>query len=215
MAIRRRGKSGESRFRKHVRDRILSGIAVLVPAAITFFVLSLVYGLTVGAVSAILQRVLHGVPYWAIASIAVTALLIGLYVLGFLATNVLGRRFIDAVERLVVRIPLLDSIYGTSKQIVAMFRSESGVTKRTVVLVPFPHQNARVVGFLTGSITTPDGQKMATVFVPTTPNPTTGFLQLFPEADVLATSWDTDEAIQFIMSAGLMRPPNPGESPSD
>jgi uncharacterized membrane protein len=107
---------------------------------------------------------------------------------------------------LLGRIPLLDSIYSTSKQIVEMFRSEPGVARRAAVLAPFPHPGTRVMGFLTGNVELEDGTRFATVFIPTTPNPTTGFLQLFREEDLTELAWDSDEAIQFIMSAGLIQP---------
>lgn len=200
----------EHPVRRHIRHRVLSGLALLVPVGITWFVLSLLYRASVGVVSSVIQPILPNLPKWAITGLSFVGLGVALYFLGFLATNVLGRRFIGLVEKLFARIPLLDSIYGTSKQIVEMFRSESGVGKRNAVLVPFPNAHTWIVGFMTGTVSFHEGKPMATVFIPTTPNPTTGFLQFFPAEDVVELDWDTDETIQFIMSGGLIRPESLG-----
>ncbi len=201
-----RVKVPEHPVRRHIRHRVLSGLALLVPVGITWFVLSLLYRASVGVVSSVLQPILPNLPKWAITGLSFVGLGVALYFLGFLAANVFGRRFIALVETMLTRIPLLDTIYGTSKQIVEMFRSEPGVDRRRAVLVPFPHPDTKIVGFLTGHVAFEDGKPMATVFIPTTPNPTTGFLQFFPVEDVIELEWDTDETIQFIMSGGLIRP---------
>lgn len=195
-------------FARHIQHRLISGIVVLIPAGISLFVLSLLYRLTVGLVSSLVRPLFPDLPGIVVAMFSLAALAVFLYLLGGLATNMLGRRVIHAFERLVARVPLIDSIYGTAKQIVELFQSKPGTARRTAVMVPFPHPGTRAMGFLTGEVTLPDGARMATVFVPTTPNPTTGFLQLFPLADVVELEADTDEAFQFIMSAGIMRPPS-------
>jgi uncharacterized membrane protein len=118
----------------------------------------------------------------------------------------IGRQVIQFFERLVARVPLVDSIYSTAKQIVEMFRSQPGVSRRTVVIVPFPHPETRAMGFKTGEVILEDGRRMATVFIATTPNPTTGFLQIFPLEDVQELDVSADEAVQFIMSGGILQP---------
>lgn len=192
---------------RHVRHRLISGALVLIPAGISIFVLSLLYRLTVGLVSSAVRPLFRELPAPAVAGISLLALALFLYVLGGLTTNIVGRQLLQAVERLIARLPVIDSVYATAKQIVELFRANPDTSRRTAVLVPFPHPGTRAMGFLTGEVSLPDGTRMATVFVPTTPNPTTGFLQLFPLADVLPLEADTDEAFQFIMSAGIIRPP--------
>jgi len=192
---------------RHLRHRLISGVIVLIPAGISIFVLSLLYRLTVGLVSSAVRPLFQELPAPAVALISLAALAFFLYLLGGLAANVLGRQLIFYFERIIARVPLVDSVYGTAKQIVELFRAKPGTERRAAVLVPFPHPGTRAMGFLTGVATLPDGTRMATVFIPTTPNPTTGFLQLFPLPDVQALEVDTDEAFQFIMSAGILRPP--------
>jgi uncharacterized membrane protein len=196
-----------NRIVRHVRHRLISGVIVLIPAGISLFVLSLLYRVTVGLVSSAVRPLFQELPAPAVAAISVVALVAFLYLLGGLATNVIGRRILHQFEQLIARVPVVDSVYGTAKQIVDLFRAAPGTSQRAAVLVPFPHPGTRAMGFLTGYAKLPDGTPMATVFVPTTPNPTTGFLQLFPVDEVQPLEVDTDEAFQFIMSGGILRPP--------
>lgn len=191
---------------RHVRHRLISGVVLLIPAGISIFVLSLLYRATVGLVSSAVRPLIRELPSYAVPLVSLGTLALVLYLLGGLAANVIGRQLIHYFERAIARVPLIDSVYGTAKQIVELFRAKPGTARRAVVLVPFPHAGTRAMGFLTGEMTLPDGRQMASVFIPTTPNPTTGFLQLFPVADVEPLDVDTDEAFQFIMSAGILRP---------
>ncbi len=192
---------------RHVRHRLISGTIVLIPIGITVFVLSLLYRLTIGLLSSLMRPLFAELPGPALAIVTVAVLVAFLYLLGGLATNMIGRRILLSMEQMIARVPLIDSVYSTAKQIVELFRGTPGATQRSTVLVPFPHPGTRAMGFKTGEVTMPDGTRMATVFVPTTPNPTTGFLQIFPLEDVIPLESDTDEAFQFIMSAGILRPP--------
>ena len=203
------------KFIPHLRHRLISGIVVLIPAVISFMVLKLIYNLTVGIVSSALRPFFEKLPawqeetmpVWSVPLISILVLIFFLYILGALGANMIGRQVILAVERVISRVPFIDSIYSTAKQIVEMFRTQPGVSKRTVVIVPFPHPETRVMGFKTGEIIVEGGRRMATVFIPTTPNPTTGFLQIFPLEVVHELDVDADQAVQFIMSAGIIQPP--------
>jgi len=203
-----------NRLFRHVRYRLISGTMVLIPVGITLFVLSLLYRLTIGLLSSAMRPLFAELPAPLLAAVTVFVLVSFLYILGTLATNMIGRRVIHSMERLITRVPIIDSVYSTAKQIVELFRGTPGAPQRSTVLVPFPHPGTRAMGFKTGEVTMPDGTRMATVFVPTTPNPTTGFLQIFPLEDVISLQSDTDEAFQFIMSAGILRPPALSKDPS-
>ena len=193
-------------FVRHMRHRLISGVVVLIPAVISFMVLKLVYNLTVGIVSSAVQPMFKDMPTSGVVLISVLTLVLFLYVVGILAANMIGRQVILMVERMIARVPLIDSIYSTAKQIVEMFRSQPGVSRRTVVIVPFPHRETRAMGFKTGEVIVEGGRRMATVFIATTPNPTTGFLQIFPLEDVQELDVSADEAVQFIMSGGILQP---------
>lgn len=194
------------KFIRHMRPRLISGVIVLIPAVISIVVLRLIYNLTVGIVTSALRPLFRDMPASGVALIAILTIVLFLYVLGILATNMIGRQVIHAVERLIARVPIIDSVYSTAKQIVELFRAKPGASRRTVVVVPFPHAETRALGFMTGEISLGDGTRMATVFIPTTPNPTTGFLQMFPLESIQELEADMDEAFQFIMSGGILQP---------
>lgn len=203
-----------NRLFRHVRHRLISGTIVLIPIGITAFILSLLYRLTIGLLSSAMRPLFAALPGLALAGVTILVLVVFLYVLGGLATNMIGRRILHSMERMIARVPLIDSVYSTAKQIVDLFRGAGDTAQRSTVLVPFPHAGTRAMGFKTGEARLPDGTRMATVFIPTTPNPTTGFLQLFPLEDVQPLEADTDEAFQFIMSAGILCPPALTKDPS-
>ena len=141
-----------------------------------------------------------------VSLVAAILFILSIYLVGIFASNVIGRRIISGMESVLERMPLVNSIYGASKQVVDIFRSKPGAATRSVALVPFPHPGTRSMAFVTGEIVTPKGEHLISVFIPTTPNPTTGFLQLFPVDAVERVDVEIDEAFRFIMSAGVIRP---------
>lgn len=147
--------------------------------------------------------------YWrlSIDVISVLLTLFLLYLVGLFAANLLGRRMIAAVERIVQRVPLIKSVYTLPKQVIETFSNGSQQQSRRPALVPFPTPETRAVGFITSvfqdAVT---GEELCCVFVPTTPNPTTGFLQVFPRAVVTEVDWNAEESVRLIMSAGILKP---------
>ena len=109
-------------------------------------------------------------------------------------------------EGIVLRLPLVKAVYAMSKQVVAAFQGEGSKAFKSVVFVAFPHPGVRSIGFETSRITREDGSIWSTVFVPTTPNPTSGFLQFVPEASVEQTEYTVEEGIKMVMSLGVLSP---------
>jgi uncharacterized membrane protein len=196
---------------RHVQNRLLSGLFVLIPVGISFFVFSLLYRVTVGVVSSIIDPFFPDFPNYLVSTIAVVSFLLYVYMLGTFASNVVGRRFISGIEGVLERMPLVNAVYGASKQVVDIFRSKPGTPTRSVALVPFPHSTTKCMAFVTSELVTPSGEHLVSVFIPTTPNPTTGFLQLFPADVVDRVDVDIDEAFRFIMSAGVIHPDSFGK----
>lgn len=141
------------------------------------------------------------------SSLAALASLVFLYLLGWLASRVIGRRFLDAVEALVQRIPLVAAIYGGTKRFLSVVSDKPAEVQR-VVLIPFPTPEMRAVGFVTRVLddeTT--GRKIAAVYVPTSPNPTSGYIELVPLEHCTPTDWTMDEAMSFVITGGATSPP--------
>jgi uncharacterized membrane protein len=193
-----------------MRARFVSGVAVLIPLFITIFVLRALFGFTVGIVLPILDPAVDHWPAPARVALAAAILFLWVWGLGELAAHVLGRRILSLGEAILLRVPVVRVIYKASRQVVGAFEHRDHSAFRSVVLVEFPHPGMRSVGFVTSSFSRPDGSSWKTVFIPTTPNPTTGFLQLIPESQVVATDFTVEEAFQMIMSLGVLSPERVG-----
>jgi len=213
------------------RNAITAGLVLVLPVWITFILVAFVFRLLRDAslwvieallASPVSRPVLEGwglvsdehppsldtlpVPWqWAVAGAAVVLTVMLLYVLGMIATNVLGQRLIRTAELLVDRVPLVKTVYRASKQVLEMLTGESTRAFRQVVLVPFPSERSRTIGFVTNELRDrASGEDLLSVFVATTPNPTTGFLLIVRREDAVALNWTVEEAVKAVMSGGML-----------
>ena len=175
----------------YIKRYLITGLLTFVPLWLTWLVFKFVFGmlsevsspLVAGLVSALgstwpATGELLGQP-WLISLIAFVITLVSLYLVGFAANFVLGRRLIDGFERLIERIPLVHSIYGGTKKLMAVLRNKPSGTQR-VVLIEFPSPDLKSIGFVTRVFQDASGRELAAVYVPTTPNPTGGYLEIVP-----------------------------------
>jgi uncharacterized membrane protein len=188
---------------KKLRNSFLAGLAVILPITVTLYLLKLVLGFVDGLAGNLLalftKKHIPGVGL-------VSTLLVVLGV-GLVATNVVGRRLVAFWETLLLRIPLVNTVYRTSKQVVdALWYRERAF--RRVVLVEYPRRGIWALGFVTGETARPDanGDRLLTIFVPTTPNPTSGFLLLLPPSDVVALDLPVEEGLRMVVSGGIVAP---------
>jgi uncharacterized membrane protein len=195
----------------------LAGLAIVMPGVISFAVLIWLFG----TVSNITDKLLIFLPqklthredgtmfwYWSAFALVLTIFLIG--VVGLLARNYFGKRVIEWADSALLRIPLLNKIYGATKQVNDAFSSGNKTAFRTVVLVEYPRPGVYSVGFITSEpneeIRAKTKEKVVCVFVPTTPNPTGGFLVLFPEEQVTKLDMSVADGIKYIISLGAINP---------
>ncbi|MFK5968738.1 MAG: DUF502 domain-containing protein [Candidatus Marithrix sp.] len=137
---------------------------------------------------------------------AVILTLLALYLLGWMATLVIGKRIIGLFDSFMEQVPFVKTIYGSTKKFLSALQTEPGSVQR-VVLIEFPSPEMKTVGFVTRILTDDDtGQKLAAVYVPTTPNPTSGYLEIVPLDKITSTDWTMDEAMAFIISGGTIAP---------
>jgi len=146
--------------------------------------------------------------YWSLVALILAVFLIG--VVGLLARNYFGKRMIEWVDFALLRVPLLNKIYGATKQINDAFSPSNKTAFRTVVLVEFPHPGSYSVGFVTteqrDEVQARMKDKVLSVFVPTTPNPTSGFLLLVPEEKAIKLDMSVPDGIKYIISLGAIAP---------
>ena len=196
-----------------------AGLAVVLPAIISFAVIVWLYK-TVGSLTDPLlffvpRRLTHADNgqgeifwYWSLIAIAFAVLLIA--IIGLFARNYFGKRIIAWFEAAVLRVPLLNKIYGATKQVNDAFYSTNKTAFRTVVLVEFPRAGVYSLGFITsdqpGEVKDKLGQKVICVFVPTSPNPTGGFLLLVPEGQFTKLDMSVADGIKYVISLGSIVP---------
>ncbi|HET6546789.1 MAG TPA: DUF502 domain-containing protein [Rhodanobacteraceae bacterium] len=202
---------------QHLQRYLLTGLLTVIPIWLTWvvfrFVVSLLSEVSAPWVSALIAGFTQLFPAegwllnqeWLISVLAFVSTLVILYLLGFAANRVLGRRVIAGFDRLMERIPIVHSIYGGAKKLMSMLQSKPTGTQR-VVLIDFPATGMKTIGFVTRSFRDLDGRELAAVYVPTTPNPTGGYLEIVPVERLVATDWSVDQAMAFILSAGAVAP---------
>lgn len=209
-------------MRALLRTRIFAGLATVIPLWVTWIVIKFIFDTMRSATQPIIE---HGIQWvarsmgsqaedlptyvdWAVPVVAVLLTLFSLYLLGLLTANVLGRRIVLLLERLFESLPLVKTVYGSTKRIIgALAGGSDSMQFQKVVLVEFPRPGMKCIGFLTSVAEDTDtGRKMATVFISTTPNPTTGYMQILPLEEVSETGWTVEEAVKVLMSGGILCP---------
>lgn len=183
-----------------------SGIVALIPLVVTVLVLRFLFNFTASILLPVVDPAVETWPPAARALLSFAILLFAVYLLGWLATNFIGRRILGLGESLVLRLPFVKVVYRASKQVVAAFEGREARAFKAVVFVEFPQPGMRALGFVTGVVRTESGERWSTVFVPTTPNPTTGFLQVVPEDRLVQTGYTVEEGIKMVMSLGVLVP---------
>lgn len=145
---------------------------------------------------------------WFQNTLAVVLTILALYLLGWIATRVIGRRIIDLFELIIHRIPLVQSVYGAIKKFISVLQTKPEEVQR-VVLIEFPSRDMKTIGFVTRVLTDArTGKQLAAVYVPTTPNPTSGYIEIVPVENLVSTDWSMDQAMTFIISGGAVAPDN-------
>lgn len=132
--------------------------------------------------------------------------LVLIYVVGVFTTRVVGQKLIDAVERVIARVPFVQLIYGSTKKVITAFQPKAENVKR-VVLVDFPNRDMRALGFVMNTLQdSQTGEELAAVFVPTTPNPTSGYLEFISTSRLVQTELTLDQAMAMVISGGAISP---------
>ena len=187
----------------HLCNRLLMGVAVVVPLIATVLVLEIAYKFINGVTSPLYTALKINIP-----GIGFVTTILMLMILGFMTTHVLGKKILHAVESLFHRIPLVAQIYGIVKQALESFKTikAAGNFKR-VAYVECPSTGCMLVGYVTGQINEPKlGGQMTMVFVPHSPNPLTGFLIIVQNEKVIESSLTLEQVTKLVMSAGLVAP---------
>jgi len=202
-----------------LRERFVAGMLIALPVVATFIILEFLINLIDSRVVPLIPSALRPETYldYAVPGFGLIILILFLTLLGAVATNFLGSYFVGVTDRVLTRIPVVRSVYSVFKQIRDVFQSNTGGQYKEVVMVQYPKEGSWAIGFVAGPAKGELGHKLGNgfigVFVPTTPNPTSGFLLYVPAADVVKLDMSVEEGAKVIFSGGLVVPDfPPGEA---
>ena len=196
----------------------ITGLLTLLPVWLTWVVVKFVFillsGISAPVISVLAQQITARFPrtlgliddVWVQNTLSMIATLAVIMLVGLLARRVIGQRLLGWFEKLMVRIPLANVIYTSSRKLLDILQTQPGSTQR-VVLIDFPHKEMKSVGLVTRILREEgSGRELAAVYVPTTPNPTSGYLEIVPVELLTPTDWTVDQAMSFIISGGAVAP---------
>jgi uncharacterized membrane protein len=202
----------------HFQRYLIAGVLALFPLWVTWIALSFIFNwltgfgrplvrwfaaamgqITPGAEDLLLQP-------WFGSTLAFLIVVAGLYALGWATTNVIGRKSLAYMEAVLARIPLASAIYSATKTLITAFEVHPEGVQR-VVLIDFPSREMKAVGFVTRTLRdSVTDEELAMVYVPTTPNPTSGYMEIVPVSRLTSTDWTIEEAMRFVMTGGTSGP---------
>jgi uncharacterized membrane protein len=210
-------------IRTLLRTRIVAGLLTLVPIWVTWVIVKFVFDNLRSAMDPLAGRVAEALleynkdllpqtvnDYrgWVVPVVTVLLTLFLLYMLGLFSANVFGARFLLWIEGIFGKVPLVKTIYRSTKQIVLSVGGGQSTYFQRVVLIEYPRPGMKCVGFLTSVVDDADtGRKIASIFIASTPTCSTGYTQLVPLEEVTETGWTVEEAVKIVMSGGLVMPP--------
>lgn len=202
----------------HIFRYLLIGFFTVAPLWVTWLVFDFLFGLLASTGEPLIRALAHLLkPFsgmlasWLLdsdvqAGLAALFTLVLLYLVGLLATLVLGRKLIAMAEEWFARVPLVQTVYGATKRFLQTVQKPP-VKGQRVVLISFPSPEMKAVGLITKVMQDKDsGEELAVVYVPTSPNPTSGYIEILPLKDVVMTDWTMEEAMSFVMTGGTNAP---------
>ncbi len=193
-----------------LKSNLLAGLATIIPLALTVYVIQVTLEVTIwlgGTVAEPLERFVNVTfPGFGLISSLVGLLIVflALIIFGALVRNVFGKKVVNWVEGVFKKIPLIDSIYGTTKQIIETFSGSKTDSFQKVVYIEYPRKGMWTLGFVTGESTNESNEEFYHLFVPTTPNPTSGYFVIIAKEDTTLADVDVEEGFRMIVSSGIV-----------
>lgn len=205
------GNSLISRIVLHVRRTLIAGTIAAFPLIVTYWVVRWLFGLLDGLFAPVVDRAIG----FHIPGVGLLISLAVFYLFGMISANVIGRQVAVSLGQIFSKLPGLRTVYASAKQVMETFSAREGRERQRVVLVEFPAKGHYMLGFVTKEIPGPSLHPAGTiaVFVPTSPNPTSGALLFLPGTTVIATSLSAEDAFKVVLSGGVIVPEALGITP--
>lgn len=197
-----------------IRKYLLAGLFTLLPLVVTLWILKAIFNALVGIFRGPLTWVAHQIhvpdpPTWGLALFSALATALLLLLVGALVGNFIGRQVLAWLDELMLHVPVVKSIYGATRQLMGAIQSGQGGSFKDVVLVEWPHAGAFTLGFVASrdcSWAVPGGEGMVAVYVPTSPNPTSGYVIMLEASKVRLVDLTADQALTWAVSGGVVAP---------
>jgi len=190
-----------------IKKTFLTGFFVLIPILVTIYIIYIIVSFTDTAISPIMKNITSNTigKELYIPGAGLILFIIITYLTGVLASNFFGKRLLSHSEKMLKKIPFVKSIYSSVKDMTDAFSSDKTKSFKEVVMVDFPFKGRYAIGFITNRIHNGEKGTLCSVFIPTTPNPTSGYLIMIPEEEVIFLGMHIDDAIKYIVSLGTLR----------
>ena len=187
---------------QNLRSKLFAGLATLIPVMLTFYFLRFLY-VSLDKISApLVKEYLE----WEIPGVGILFTLVFIYLLGLAVTNFLGKKILSIGEKIVDRVPLVNTIYTTLKQLTDTFAKNSLEAFEGAVYIQYPRQGLWTIAFVSGESKNEIGTPYFHLFVPTTPNPTSGYFLMIPKTDTVPAGMTVEEGLKTIISGGMLAP---------
>lgn len=190
-------------FLSHFKLYVFRGVLALIPIGLTIFIIQIIYVFIDKRVMELVDQYIG----YRIPGLGLLLFVVVLYIVGMVASNVLGRRMFSVLDKITSKIPLAKITYQVGKQISDTLSLPEKQIFKKAVLVDYFKPDSWVIGFVTGEITVEEsGEKLLKVFIPTVPNPTSGFLVILKESQTKNPNWTVEEAMKMVISGGIIGP---------
>ena len=201
-------------LKKTTRRTLITGLLVVLPIFVTFFVIKFLFNVIGGILSPVVIKTFiyfgfspsSKIDEFVITSVAFVLTFVALYSIGVIATNFLGKFIISFFETILHNVPIIKNVYTSSKKLIEIISLPSRQSFKRVVIVEYPRVGMKAFAFVTGNLKTQDGTELSSIFIPTTPNPTSGFLIYLHEQDIEETDLSVEEGMKLIVSGGILVP---------
>ena len=196
----------KSEHQRYLRNRLISGLFILVPLWVTFLVVKAVFNAMASVLQPLVSLLPLELPNWVEVVISILAFVLLVLLVGIVAGRVVGQRLLIWGESLILKIPVIKAIYSAAKQVVDAVSIPDRKTFKSVVMIDYPRPGIKTIGFMTGITKDGDGRNWCRVFIPMSPLPTSGFLHMFPVEEVRVTTISVEDAFKMLILGGFIAP---------
>ncbi len=188
---------------RHFRNTLITGLLILVPVVITYWILRFIFE----SLDGILQPVIRPILGRGIPGVGIAVLVVFIYVMGLVGANVLGKKLIYWGQQLLLKFPIVNFVYSAAKELIESFSGQRTTGLKRVVMIEYPRADVWAIGFLTSTTIDEKGRVLGMVYIPTAPTPNSGWVAILPMEQVYDTDLSVPIAMRMVLSGGIVTPP--------